>query len=161
MEPKRILRANPVTSPNAISRCLSELKQTWKANANLAALWQDWNEIVGPQLALHCQPISLRDQVLTIGASDPQWRQALQYNRQKLIGSVKNWGFEIREVRIQQHYFNKIVGSRMNEELIIWDCHPSRADIHGMVNCPTCQSPAPTGEMARWGHCGFCKRSSF
>jgi predicted nucleic acid-binding Zn ribbon protein len=30
--------------------------------------------------------------------------------------------------------------------------------VHGMSQCPLCGSPAPAGEMARWGHCSFCRQ---
>ncbi|MDG2216199.1 MAG: DUF721 domain-containing protein, partial [Synechococcus sp. cluster2_bin.235] len=40
----------------------------------------------------------------------------------------------------------------------VWARHPSRIDVHGMASCPCCDSPAPAGEMALWGHCGFCRR---
>ena len=46
----------------------------------------------------------------------------------------------------------------IESERNVWARHPSRSDVHGMTICTTCQSPAPAGEMALWGHCGFCRR---
>jgi predicted nucleic acid-binding Zn ribbon protein len=30
--------------------------------------------------------------------------------------------------------------------------------VHGLADCPACGRPAPAGELARWGHCSFCRR---
>ena len=46
---------------------------------SINALFVDWPEIVGEQLAAHCAPRSLRDQVLTIEASDQQWATELKW----------------------------------------------------------------------------------
>ena len=40
----------------------------------------------------------------------------------------------------------------------IWERHPSRFDVHGLAICQACKTPAPAGEMALWGKCGFCRR---
>ena len=44
------------------------------------------------------------------------------------------------------------------QEAEVWGAHPSRVDVHGMATCPRCSSPAPAGEMARWGYCSFCRQ---
>ncbi|MDB2391814.1 DUF721 domain-containing protein [Acidimicrobiaceae bacterium] len=46
---------------------------------SINALFVDWPEIVGEQLAQHCAPRSLRDQILTIEASDQQWATELKW----------------------------------------------------------------------------------
>ena len=46
---------------------------------SINALFVDWPEIVGAQLAQHCAPRSLRDQILTIEASDQQWATELKW----------------------------------------------------------------------------------
>ena len=38
-----------------------------------------------------------------------------------------------------------------------WLVHPSRQSA-GMATCPSCQSPAPAGELQRWGRCALCLR---
>ncbi|MGY9081059.1 MAG: DciA family protein [Acidimicrobiales bacterium] len=52
---------------------------------SINALFVDWPEIVGEQLAKHCVPRSLRDQVLTIEASDQQWATELKWMTSLLI----------------------------------------------------------------------------
>lgn len=49
------------------------------------ALFVDWPEIVGEQLAEHCKPRSLRDHLLTIEASDQQWATELTWMRPMII----------------------------------------------------------------------------
>ena len=49
------------------------------------ALFVEWPEIVGEQLATHCKPRSLRDQVLTIEASDQQWATELTWMKPLVI----------------------------------------------------------------------------
>ena len=118
--------------------------------------WQDWPGIAGKRLAPHCRPLSLHRGVLTIGASHPQWRQALQYNKPQLLSALKQAGHAIKDLRVQQHYPPASV--TVEDEASIWSRHPSRADVHGMGSCPDCGRPAPNGEMKLWGHCGFCHR---
>ena len=52
---------------------------------SINALFVDWPEIVGEHLAQHCKPRSLRDQVLTIEASDQQWATELKWMKTPLI----------------------------------------------------------------------------
>lgn len=52
---------------------------------SITALFVDWPEIVGEQLAQHCKPRSLRDRVLTIEASDQQWATELKWMASLLI----------------------------------------------------------------------------
>ncbi len=138
----------------SIHTCLEEIKASWEGN--LGGLIQDWVEIAGEQLALNCTPINIQNKVLTIGASHPQWRQALLYNRLELIESLKSHGYQIKEIRIRQHYPINLV-TRENEKEI-WENHPSRTNKNGITNCPFCNVPSPRGEIKLWGRCSFCRR---
>ena len=143
-----------VNIEHSIHTCLEEIKSSWKGN--VGGLIQDWVEIAGEQLAINCTPLNIQNKVLTIGASHPQWRQALQYNRLELIESLKVYGYQIKEIRIRQHYPNDLV--RIESEKEIWEKHPSRADKNGITNCPFCKVPTPKGEVKLWGKCSFCRR---
>ncbi len=138
----------------SIYTCLEEIKSSWKGN--IGGLIQDWEEIAGEQLALNCTPLNIKNKILTIGASHPQWRQALQYNRLELIESLKSYGYHIREIRIRQHYPIELVSRESEKE--IWENHPSRSDKNGIINCPLCKVPSPKGEVNLWGKCSFCRR---
>ena len=141
----------------SIYSCLEEIKSSWRGN--LGGLIQDWGEIAGEQLALNCTPLYIKNKILTIGASHPQWRQALQYNRLALIESLKSYGYQIRDLRIRQHYPIDLVAQKSEKE--IWEKHPSRSDRDGNTNCPSCEVPSPKGEIKLWGKCSFCRRKEF
>ena len=151
-----LLQAPQPTPAAPLQDCLEDLKRDWHREGSLAALWQDWPRIAGAHLAPHCQPLSLQRGILTIGASHPQWRQALQYSRSQLLASLRAAGHTIQDLRIQQHH--PATTRDRDSEASIWARHPSRADVHGMGSCPCCGRPAPKGEVSLWGCCGFCHR---
>lgn len=69
---------------------------------SINALFVDWPEIVGDHLAKHCVPKALREQVLTIEASDQQWATELTWMTSLLIercGAALGAG-AVRDVRI-------------------------------------------------------------
>ena len=138
----------------SIHACLEEIKSSWKGN--VGGLIQDWITIAGEQIAFNCTPLNIQNKVLTIGASHPQWRQALLYNRLELIESLKSHGYQIQEIRIRQHYPIDLIARETEKE--IWENHPSRADTNGITCCPNCKVPSPKGEIKLWGKCSFCRR---
>ena len=143
----------------SISHCIEQIKSKWKSKSNLASLTQDWEGIAGKQIASNCSPIFMRNKVLTIGANQPQWRQALLYNKPQLIAALNAAGYPLKEIRIQQHYQEK--KEKPVNEKDIWNKHPSRIDIHGISKCKKCDVPAPLGELILWGKCSFCRRKEF
>ncbi|MFN6131696.1 MAG: DUF721 domain-containing protein [Synechococcaceae cyanobacterium] len=150
----------PVAAPaQSLEGCLETLRQEWQRQGHEAALWQAWPDLAGPQLAPHCRPLQLHAGVLSVGAPPGPWLQALQYNRHQLLGALRAAGFRIREIRFQQHHPGPAAEASCADAAATWACHPSRIDVHGLADCPRCQRPAPAGEMARWGHCGFCRRA--
>ena len=98
-----ILQPAPPSPAAPLSDCLDGLSRQWRRDGGLAGLWQDWPTIAGDHLAPHCRPLSLQRGVLTVGASHPQWRQALQYNRLQLIAALNVAGHQVRDLRVQQH----------------------------------------------------------
>ena len=138
----------------SIYKCLEAIKSSWERD--VGRLIQDWGEIAGDQLASNCTPLNIHNKILTIGASHPQWRQALQYNRLELIESLKSYGYQIKEIRIKQHYPINLVTKETEKE--VWEKHPSRTDKNGIINCPFCKVPSPKGEITLWGKCSFCRR---
>lgn len=144
----------------AVAGCLEQLERDWQRQGNLAALWQAWPRIVGGQLAPHCRPLQLQGGVLSVGAAPGPWLQALQYNRHQLLGALRGAGFTVRDLRVQQHHATAPASPGSLAEAEAWAAHPSRCDVHGLAECPQCRRPAPAGEMARWGHCSFCRRDA-
>ena len=153
-----VLLAAPKPPASAVASCLETLQQQWRRDGHLAALWQAWPRIAGAQLASHCRPLQLQGGLLTVGAAPGPWLQALQYHRHQLLGALRGAGFTVRDLRVQQHHATAIPAAGSSLEAEIWALHPSRIDVHGQADCPECRRPAPAGEMARWGHCSFCRR---
>ncbi|MCH2566630.1 MAG: DUF721 domain-containing protein [Prochlorococcus sp. ALOHA_A2.0_51] len=151
-----VLQEAPPAPVTALCNCLESIKRDWKQQGSMAGLWQEWPRLAGPLLAPHCRPLNIRQGVLIIGASHPQWRQALLYNRPQLLAALRAAGHDIKDLRIQQHHPGST--PKLESEASIWARHPSRIDVHGMAACHACGSPAPAGEMALWGRCGFCRR---
>ncbi len=153
-----ILQEASPDQASTISSCLDQIKIAWKKQPNtIAGIWNDWPKLAGDPLSLHCKPLSLRRGVLTVGASHPQWLQALQYSRPQLIARLRAEGNRIKELRIQQYHPLKTIRNK-ETDLQIWEKHPSRVDIHGITTCNECNAPAPSGEIKLWGMCGFCRR---
>jgi len=154
-----LLMPPPRPPASALASCLDTLQQDWRRDGHLAGLWREWPRIAGPQLAPHCRPLQLQGGLLTVGAAPGPWLQALQYNRHQLLGALRGAGFSVRDVRVQQHHPPAASTPGALSEAEVWAAHPSRCDVHGLADCPGCGRPAPTGEMARWGHCSFCRRA--
>ena len=149
---------SPPAPATGLKACLNQLQQHWRREENLAALWQAWPGIAGPQLAPHCQPLRLQGGRLVVGASHAQWLQALRYNKHRLLGALRGAGFSVKDLVLQQHQPGALPAFGREEEAEIWAQHPSRVDVFGMAGCPSCGRPAPAGELQRWGHCSFCQR---
>ena len=153
-----LLLPPPAAPAQGLGAVLGELRRHWQSDGHLAALWQDWPRIAGPQLAQHCRPLRLQGRRLTVGASHPQWLQALRFNRHQLLGALQGAGFAVQEIQIQQHHPSELPPPGSEQEAGSWAQHPSRVDVHGMSSCPCCRRPSPAGELQRWGHCSFCQR---
>jgi predicted nucleic acid-binding Zn ribbon protein len=51
----------------------------------LGALYQQWDELVGPRLSGHTRPLSLRGGTLVIGVTDPAWATQLRFLESTLL----------------------------------------------------------------------------
>ncbi len=143
-----------------ISGCLEEIQRTLHTQNTLGGLLKEWSTLIGEPLASNCKPIALQRGVLLIGASHPQWLQALQYNRMELLEALKKSEKKIKDIKIQRHHSSKKEENTISEKQI-WQSHPSRIDIHGIAKCKSCGAPGPAGEIKIWGVCGFCRRIQF
>ena len=159
INPKSIgFKEKSLRSASTISYCLEKIKESIRRESKLLAILESWENLAGEQLAQNCIPLRLQQETLFIGAEHPQWRQALIYNRIKLLSSIKSAGHKVKEIKIQQYHPQKRA-QRSKEELTNWKKHPSRIDVHGIAECTSCGNPAPVGEMALWGYCSLCRRN--
>ena len=145
----------PTPAPaQPLSGCLDALQKTWRQEGS----WQRFGRTGRPWPAIsspHCRPLSLRNGVLTVGASHPQWRQALLYS------NCSCWRRLCRGPSGEGSAHPAAPPDRTptaDDPLEDWKRHPSRIDVHGIAPCPRCGTPSPVGEMAQWGHCSFCRR---
>jgi predicted nucleic acid-binding Zn ribbon protein len=67
---------------------------------------EQWEEIVGPQVALHCRPKGLRGEVLELEVDSPVWSQQLQLRKTELLAKLgeRLGSAAPRELRFQVGY---------------------------------------------------------
>ena len=89
---------------SSLKECLGTLKNSWKELDLLSKLSENWESLVGIELSKECKPIKIEKGCLFIGASHPQWRQALIYNNHFLKESITKKGFQIKDIKIEQFH---------------------------------------------------------
>jgi len=57
----------------------------WSERLGAARVAAAWDDIVGEQLAAHCEPVRLAGRVLVVRASTPAWATQLRYLTTQLI----------------------------------------------------------------------------
>jgi hypothetical protein len=77
-------------SPHGIREVLGKLSQRLGLPdpGRTGAVWGRWEEFVGPEIAGHARPSSLRDGVLRVRADSPAWAHELGYLREEIKGRV-------------------------------------------------------------------------
>jgi predicted nucleic acid-binding Zn ribbon protein len=58
----------------------------------LDQVFSRWEELVGPQIAPHAQPLSLRQGTLVIGVAEPAWATQLRFLSGVLLGRLEELG---------------------------------------------------------------------
>ena len=54
----------------------------------VGTVWRKWLDLVGPDVAAHCEPTSLRSGVLRIRADSPVWAHEVGYLAEEIKGRV-------------------------------------------------------------------------
>lgn len=62
----------------------------WGDRLRGASVFDRWDQVVGAELAQHCQPVRLSGGVLTVAASSPQWATQLRYLTGQLALNVNS-----------------------------------------------------------------------
>ena len=52
------------------------------------SIFADWADIVGPQVAAHCRPVTLRDRGLTVAVTDPGWATQLRFLEAEILARI-------------------------------------------------------------------------
>ena len=147
-------------TPEDLNNCLINFRKSWSDFDKLLNLSNDWDKVVGKELAKECQPLKIENNVLTIIANHPQWRQALIYNKHKLKESILKKGINLKNIRIVQSYKDESNKAKIYNNKLTWENHPSRIKNQQMQNCKICERPTPLREIERWGKCTFCWRET-
>ncbi len=145
--------------PETLKNCLTQFKKSWSDLDIILSLSSQWIKIVGTDLAKECKPLKIENNILTIVVNNPQWRQALLYNKHKLKESIIRLGINLKNIRIIQNYEENKYENSFIDTKKIWDEHPSRVKNKEIIICEDCNRPAPKGEIERWGSCTFCWRN--
>lgn len=73
------------------------------AAVETGAIWSRWTEIVGPAVAAHAEPSSLKGGVLRVRADSPAWATEIGYLKDEIKAAV-----------------NRLVGLELVEEVRMW-----------------------------------------
>ncbi len=146
--------------PKSLQNCLNDFKKSWEDLDKLTNLSEKWDELIGEELSKECKPLKIEKKILTIVVNQPQWRQALIYNKHKLKETILDFGINLNEIRIIQNYEGEPSDKKGLNAKIVWENHPIRIRKNNMSTCKICKSPAPQGELSRWGKCTFCWRKN-
>ena len=140
--------------------CLDEFKKSWEDLDKLSILNENWEKLIGLELSRACKPLKIEQRILTIAVNHPQWRQALIYNKHKLKEIFSKFGIDLKEINVIQNYEVETLDKKEMNPKTVWENHPIRIKNNNMVFCKICNSPAPKGEISRWGKCTFCWRKN-
>jgi len=93
-----------VEGPTALSGELAKVARRpgWGERLGAARVWAAWDEMVGEELAAHCEPVRLAGRVLVVRADTPAWATQLRYLTSQLIerAEVALGPGSVREVRV-------------------------------------------------------------
>jgi predicted nucleic acid-binding Zn ribbon protein len=80
-------REPPERQPQRVSASLQEAARRagLPGALELAAIHAHWEELVGPEIALHAWPVRLRDGVLTVSTDHPAWASELRLLAAQLV----------------------------------------------------------------------------
>ncbi len=148
------------SNPEPLRACLDNFKKSWEELDKLSKINDNWENLIGLELFNECKPLNLEKRILTIAVNNPQWRQALIYNKHKLKERIEKIGINLNEIKILQNYELKNANIKATNAKLIWDQHPSRVKQNNMIICKLCNCPTPQGEISRWGKCSFCWRKN-
>ena len=140
--------------------CLDDFKKSWEELEKISKLNENWENLIGLELFRACKPLKIEQKTLIIAVNHPQWRQALIYNKHQLKESIIKFGIKLNDIKIIQNYEVKTLDKKEVNAKTVWENHPSRIKNNNMVICGICNSPAPKGEISRWGKCIFCWRKN-
>lgn len=93
----RLRKARP---PEGLGDLLDGIvrRQGWAERLQSTAVFRDWDQVVGPQLATKCEPVRLAGGVLVVRAESQAWAAQVKY----LTGTVKRRAREVLGQPVEQ-----------------------------------------------------------
>ncbi|MGB8650937.1 MAG: DciA family protein [Mycobacteriales bacterium] len=79
---------DPVRFGAAISKLVAE--RGWEETTTAAGVLANWAKVVGPEIADHCQPVSLVDGELVVVAESTAWATQLRLLTKTLLARVRD-----------------------------------------------------------------------
>ena len=79
---------DPVTFGSAITRLINE--RGWQETTTAAGVLANWNQVVGAEIADHCQPVSLVDGELVVVAESTAWATQLRLLTKTLVARIRD-----------------------------------------------------------------------
>lgn len=95
--------------------CIDNFKKSWKDLDKLSKLNENWEKLTGLELSKACKPLKIEHKTLIIAVNNPQWRQALIYNKHRLKESISGFGINLNEIKIIQNYEVKSLDKKRDQ----------------------------------------------
>lgn len=84
---RRRTQGDPERLGRLVPRVLEDLG--FEGAARIVAIAERWEEAVGPEIARHCRPSSLRDGTLEARVDSSAWCQQLRLQTPELLGALR------------------------------------------------------------------------
>ena len=65
------------------------LDRGWQVDVAVGSVMGRWPEIVGPEVAQHCAPVTLREGVLTVRADSTAWATQIRLLTSSILGRLE------------------------------------------------------------------------
>ena len=80
-------RSQPKPIGNVVGQVLGDLGLD--AAASAFRIGEMWEDVVGPEIASHCRPVAIRNDVLEAEVDSSVWCQQLQMERPQLLEALR------------------------------------------------------------------------
>lgn len=78
---------DPSLLGDAVSRLVSD--RGWEVDLEVGSVMGRWGQIVGPEVAAHCVPVTFENGVLTVRAESTAWATQLRLLTNTLLGRIE------------------------------------------------------------------------
>lgn len=82
------LRRVPEPTPIGTAIAGVVARRGWQERVQASTVWSRWEEVVGPQLRPHCQPVRIAGRTLVIRADSQVWATQLRYLGPQLLSNL-------------------------------------------------------------------------